>query len=202
MLTSWGDAFDLGEQPNDLARPDWFDLPSIGSIWLLRTRFVARLGRFAARFAARTCLSGPLRDAPGLDFRARNACFFRSFCVLRTFDAQNVQHRKEIVKTSSTVRNALRSCCASNPNRLKIVLHGSRKAFSNANALNERLGSLQTHLGSVPRALLECSWAVLGYPGSSRERSRGTPNASLAVPGASRPLFEVLPNRSGDVTMP
>ncbi len=75
MLTSWGAAFDLGEQPNDLARPGRFDLPSIGSIWLLRARFVARLGRFAAR----TCSSRPPRDAPGLDFRARNACFFEVF---------------------------------------------------------------------------------------------------------------------------
>ena len=75
MLTIRGDAFDLGRQPNDLARPGWFDLPSIGSIWLLRARFVARLGRFAAR----TCSSGPLRDAPGLDFQARSACFLEVF---------------------------------------------------------------------------------------------------------------------------
>ena len=75
MLMESGSAVDLGEQPNDLARPGRFDLPSIGSIWLLRARFVARLGRFAAR----TCSSRPLRDAPGLDFRARNACFFEVF---------------------------------------------------------------------------------------------------------------------------
>ena len=96
VLRFCANAFDLGEQPSDLARPGRLDLPSIGSIWLLRMRFVARLGRFAAR----TCSSGPLRDAPGLDFRAKRL-FFRSICVPRTFDAQNVQHRKNIVKTST-----------------------------------------------------------------------------------------------------
>ena len=125
--------------------------------------------------------------------------FFRSFCVPRTFDAQNVQHRKNIVKTS-TKRTSELLCIE--PKSIKNVLRGSRKAFTNTNALNERLGSLQANLGSVLGAHLECSWAVLEHRGSSRERSWGVPNAPLAVLGASRLLFEALLNRSGDAPIP
>ena len=95
-----GDAFDLDDQPSDLARPDRLDLPSIGSIWALRARFVARLSRFAARI----CSSGAAVYAlarPGPRFSRPKRLFFRSFCVPRTFDAQNVQHRKNIVKTNT-----------------------------------------------------------------------------------------------------
>ena len=100
------------------------------------------------------------------------------------------------------MRNAVWSSCASTPNRSKIDPREPRTAFSDANALNERPGSLWARLGSVPGALLECSWAVLEYPESSRERSWGLPNASLAVLGASRGLFEALLNRSGDAPIP
>ena len=136
---------------------------------------------------------------PGLRFSSPKRLFFRSFCVPRTFDAQNVQHRKNIVKTS-TKRTSELLCIE--PKSIKNVLRGSRKAFTNTNALNERLGSLQANLGSVLVADLECSWAVLEHPGSSRERSWGVLNASLAVLGASRLLLEALLNRSGDAPIP
>ena len=97
------------------------------------------------------------------------------------------------------MRNALRNYCASSPNRCKIDPRGPRRAFSETNALNERLGSLQVYLGSVPGALLECSWAVLEHPGPSQERSWGVPNASLArsgcVPAVSRGAPESIQGR-------
>ncbi|MEC7214866.1 MAG: hypothetical protein VXW26_10685 [SAR324 cluster bacterium] len=58
------------------------------------------------------------------------------------------------------------------------------------------------HLGDIPGALLEHSWAVLEHPGSSRQRRWGVPNASLAVLGAYRLLFEGLLKRSEDAPVP
>ena len=69
-------------------------------------------------------------------------------------------------------------------------------------ATRTHLTSVLGHLGGVPGALLECSWAVLEHPGSSREHRWGVPNASLAVLGASRLLLEALLNRSGDAPIP
>ncbi len=104
MLTILGRAFDLGEQPSDLARPGRLNLPSIGSMWLLRARFVARLGRFAAR----TCSSGPLRDAPGLDFRARNACFFEVFACYERSMRKTSNIEKNIVTSTKHTSELLR----------------------------------------------------------------------------------------------
>ena len=100
------------------------------------------------------------------------------------------------------MRNALWSSCASTPNRSKIDPREPRTAFSDANALNERPGSLWARLGSVQGALLECSWVLLARPGAPRERSWGVLSASLAVLGASRLLPEALLNRSRGALIP
>ena len=69
------------------SRATWLALA--GSMWLLRMCFVARLHRFAAR----TCSPGPLQDALGLDFRARNTCFFEAFACheLSMGEASNIE---------------------------------------------------------------------------------------------------------------
>ena len=59
-------------------------------------------------------------------------------------------------------------------------------------ATRTHLTSVLGHLGGVPGALLECSWAVLEHPGPSQERS-------WDVPGVSRTALGRLPRspRSG-----
>ena len=75
----------------------------------LRARFFARTGRFGAR----TCSSEVPRDAPDLDFRSRNGCFFEVFPC----HARSPRQTSNIDKTlAGAIRNALRSFRATTEN--------------------------------------------------------------------------------------
>ena len=122
--------------------------------------------------------------------------FFRSFCVRRTFDMQNVRHRKNTVKTNTKrTSELLRSDPKSMQDRFawapKNVQQSERTVTHATNVLG---GSRRTS-----GAPLECSWAVLEHSEPSRERSWGNPNVSLSrsgrVPAASRGATESIRGR-------
>ena len=129
----------------------------------LRARFFAGLGRFGAP----TCSPEAPQDAPGLDFRARNDCFFEVFAS----DERSTRKTSDIDKTlAGAIRNALRSCCASTKN----VRTSNRKRFQLHLAMPTALPSV---LGVVPEAL----GASLGRPGDAYGRLL----VALGPPGAS-----------------
>ena len=137
----------------------------------------ARLGRFCAR----TCSSEPPRDAPGLDFRVRNACFFdvflcdelamrnRSGCAKTTVFPAFFACRKLFAQARKRRRIAPRACRTELLTKiaLKTPLVTRRTrcwkglALSWA-AFDRHLVGFWALLGSS-WALLDASWPPLGH---------------------------------------
>ena len=73
-------AFDLGDQPSDLARPGWLDLASTGSIWLPTLALGAqqRVGWLDLAANTRPWASILLRmGSVFMDFAAQGQCFVK-----------------------------------------------------------------------------------------------------------------------------
>ena len=135
---------------------------------------------------------------PGRPGHRFSLIFVPFFEVFRS-DGAFARKTSDINETlAGVVQNALRSFRATSRKRQKTLRGRSRRR----SATRTGSASASEHPRTVSGALPERSWAFLEHPGSSRERSWGTPNASLAVLGASRPLFEALLNRSGDAPIP
>ena len=112
-------------------------------------RFLARLGLFGAP----TCSPEAPQDAPGLDFEARNGCFFEVFACSK----RSTRKTSDIDKTlAGAIRNALRSRRVSTESVEKSI----RKRFQLRWAMRAALADV---LGMAPRAL----GASLGCPGGA-----------------------------------
>ena len=141
------DAYELRERarPGRLAeRP--------GSPWL------ARLGRFGARlnrFGTRNSSPEPLRDAPGLDFRAQNGCFFDVFL----HEERSTRKTSEVLKTSIFPWFfACRKLFAQVQKRRKIARGACPTELPTKIALKTRLGTRCACFWMG----LALSWAALG----------------------------------------
>ena len=126
---------------------------------------------------------------PGPRFWSPKRLFFRGFCVRQAFDAQNVRHRKNTVKT--------------NTKRTSELPHVDRKSYKNrfASASDcvwpcerrcERLGNCPGSSWSVSGAprrrfwtALGRSWLACGAPRSALGRHLGVHEPSRARPDAS-----------------
>ena len=151
----------------------------------LRTCFFARLGRFGAR----TCSPEGPQDAPGLDFGARNGCFFEVFACGK----RSTRKTSDIDKTlAGAIRNALRSCRAVVENVQKSIRKRFRLRWAMRRALTGVLESSQTLLERLRSALrppLGDSWPLwtrqgcprIGF-GAARGGSKGVPGRSGRVP--------------------
>ena len=98
------------------------------------------------------------------------------------------------------MRNALRSFRASIENPSKIDPHGFRRAFGDANELQELSGIIRARLGTVPGASPGDFGAPRGLPGAFLERPgrvRSVPTASRLRPRPSPDCPRATRSRSG-----
>ena len=129
-------------------------------------RFFARL----CHFGVRTCPSRAPRDVPGLDFRARNDCFFEVFAS----DERSTRKTSDIDKTlAGAIRNALRSCRAVVENVHKSIRKRFRLRWAMRRALTGVLGVVPNALGAFPKrsqAAIGRFLAALDAPGVPQDR--------------------------------
>ena len=144
----------------------------------LRTRFFARLGRFGAR----TCSPEGSQDAPGLDFGARDDCFFEVFARGKRLRRKT----SDIDKTlAGAIRNVLRSFRASTENVQKWIRKRFRLRLATRTALTSVLGVVpEAHGASLgrPGDAFGPLLAALGPPGASPDRRLGGTWASTSRP--------------------
>ena len=127
----------------------------------LRVRFFARTWPSDFDFAR----SGGPRDAPEVDFRGRNGCFFDVF----SFDKRMTRKTSDLLKTSVFLSFfILRSIRALTENVPKPIRSASDCVWRRERRLRESWDvsrRLAERLGAGLGMLLDASWPLLGHPG-------------------------------------